>query len=87
MGANDASGKGYNMQQRTGTKINFRESYDELTLVFWPYIFGPPTPYRLHWEYSKYIWVCSFFLFTVALTDSASRNMFLKNFENFKGLF
>ena len=28
--------KGYNMQQRTGTKINFRESYDELTLVFWP---------------------------------------------------
>ena len=26
--------KGYNMQQRTGTKINFRESYDELTLVF-----------------------------------------------------
>ena len=28
--------KGYNMRQRTGTKINFRESYDELTLVFWP---------------------------------------------------
>jgi hypothetical protein len=28
--------KGYNMQQRTGTKINFQESYDELTLVFWP---------------------------------------------------
>jgi hypothetical protein len=28
--------KGYNMQQRTGTKINFRESYDELTLVFRP---------------------------------------------------
>ena len=26
--------KGYNMQQRTGTKISFRESYDELTLVF-----------------------------------------------------
>ena len=26
--------KGYNMQQRTGTKINLRESYDELTLVF-----------------------------------------------------
>ena len=26
--------KGYNMRQRTGTKINFRESYDELTLVF-----------------------------------------------------
>ena len=26
--------KGYNMQQRTGTKINFRESYDELTMVF-----------------------------------------------------
>jgi hypothetical protein len=32
--------KGYNMQQRTGTKINFRESYDELTLVF----FGPKSP-------------------------------------------
>ena len=31
--------KGYNMQQRTGTKINFRESYDELTLVF-----GPKSP-------------------------------------------
>jgi hypothetical protein len=28
--------KGYNMRQRTGTKINFRESYDELTLVFDP---------------------------------------------------
>jgi hypothetical protein len=28
--------KGYNMQQRTGTKINFRESYDELTQVFRP---------------------------------------------------
>ena len=28
--------KGYNMQPRTGTKINFLESYDELTLVFWP---------------------------------------------------
>jgi hypothetical protein len=28
--------KGYNMRKRTGTKINFRESYDELTLVFWP---------------------------------------------------
>ena len=28
--------KGYNMQQRTGTKINFRESYDELILVFDP---------------------------------------------------
>ena len=26
--------KGYNMQQRTGTKINFRESYAELTMVF-----------------------------------------------------
>jgi hypothetical protein len=26
--------KGYNMQQRTGININFRESYDELTLVF-----------------------------------------------------
>ena len=38
MGANDASGEGLQyricMQQRTGTKINFRESYDELTLVF-----------------------------------------------------
>ena len=28
--------KGYNMRQGTGTKINFRESYDDLTLVFWP---------------------------------------------------
>ena len=28
--------KGYNMHERTGTKINFRESYDELTLVFCP---------------------------------------------------
>ena len=36
MGANDASGKGLQYAKRTGTKINFRESYDELTLVFWP---------------------------------------------------
>jgi hypothetical protein len=28
--------QGYNMRQRTGAKIKFRESYDELTLVFWP---------------------------------------------------
>jgi hypothetical protein len=26
--------KGYNMRKITGTEINFRESYDELTLVF-----------------------------------------------------
>jgi hypothetical protein len=38
----------------------------------------------LQWEY---IWVCRFTLSTMALNDSASRNIFLKNFENFKGLF
>ena len=27
------------------------------------------------------------YMHTVALTDSASRNLFLKSFENFKGLF
>ena len=36
MGANDASGTGLQYAKRTCTKINFRESYDELTLVFWP---------------------------------------------------
>ncbi len=52
MGANDASGKGL-LQQRTSTKINFRESYDELTSGFF---WDPSDPFD---SFSAIFSVCS----------------------------